>query len=72
MSVCWIDYDNNGAEDLYVANMWTAAGERVSSQEIFKEDSFQPVRTLYQKHAMGNSLFRNNGRGSAPAFSKQN
>ena len=68
MSVCWIDYDNNGAEDLYVANMWTAAGERVSSQEIFKEDSFQPVRTLYQKHAMGNSLFRNNGRGSAPAF----
>ena len=26
MSVCWLDYDNDGAEDLYVANMWTAAG----------------------------------------------
>ena len=26
MSVCWLDYDNDGADDLYVANMWTAAG----------------------------------------------
>ncbi len=63
MSVCWLDYDNNnnngGAEDLYVANMWTAAGERVSTQKVFKKDSAKAVRELYQKHAMGNSLFRN-------------
>ncbi len=26
MSVSWFDYDNDGAEDLYVGNMWTAAG----------------------------------------------
>ena len=39
MSVCWFDYDNDGAEDLYVADMWTAAGERVSTQDIFKKDS---------------------------------
>ena len=38
MSVCWLDYDNDGAEDLYVADMWTAAGERISAQEIFKKD----------------------------------
>jgi hypothetical protein len=31
MSVCWFDYNNDGVEDLYVGNMWTAAGERVSS-----------------------------------------
>jgi tetratricopeptide (TPR) repeat protein/peroxiredoxin len=61
MSVCWADYDNDGAEDVYVANMWTAAGERVSRQEVFKKDSPEPVRALYQKHAMGNSLFRNRG-----------
>ncbi|MCU1302725.1 MAG: ASPIC/UnbV domain protein [Candidatus Sulfotelmatobacter sp.] len=59
MSVCWLDYDADGAEDLYVANMWTAAGERISSQEIFKKDSPKEVRSLYRKHAIGNSLLRN-------------
>ena len=59
MSVCWLDYDNDGAQDLYVANMWTAAGERISSQEVFKGDSPEEVRSLYRKHAMGNSLLRN-------------
>jgi len=62
MSVCWTDYDNDGKEDLYVADMWTAAGERVSTQDIFKADSPEPVRAFYRKHAMGNSLFRNGGR----------
>ncbi len=61
MSVGWIDYDNDGAQDLYVADMWTAAGLRVSAQEIFRKDSPQQIRALYQKHAMGNSLLRNNG-----------
>ena len=39
MSVSWFDYDNDGEEDIYVADMWTAAGERISSQQIFKKDS---------------------------------
>jgi tetratricopeptide (TPR) repeat protein len=59
MSACWLDYDNDGAEDLYVANMWTAPGERITTQEIFKKNSPQPIRALYHKHAMGNSLLRN-------------
>ena len=59
MSVSWFDFDNDGAEDLYVANMWTAAGERVSTQEVFKRNSPKEVRGLYQKHAMGNTLLRN-------------
>jgi len=61
MSVCWFDYDNDGVEDLYVGNMWTSAGERISTQEVFRPDSPQPVRELYQKHAMGNSLLRSRG-----------
>ncbi len=61
MSVCWFDQNNDAAEDLYVANMWTAAGLRVSMQDIFKKDSSPAVRALYQKHAMGNSLLTNRG-----------
>ncbi len=61
MGVCWFDYDNDGAEDLYVANMWTAAGERISAQAGFPARRAGSVRALYRKHAMGNSLFRNRG-----------
>ncbi len=69
MSVCWFDYDLDGAEDVYVGDMWTAAGERVSTQENFKKDASKDIRSFYQKHAMGNSLFRNSKlRGSGFAF----
>jgi tetratricopeptide (TPR) repeat protein/peroxiredoxin len=61
MSACWVDYDNDEAEDLYVGNMWTAAGERISTQDAFKKNSSTEIRALYQKHAMGNSLLRNHG-----------
>jgi len=61
MSVCALDYDVDGREDLYVGNMWTAAGVRVSVQANFKPASSAEVRGLYQKHAVGNSLLRNRG-----------
>ena len=64
MSVCWFDYDNDGAEDLYVADMWTSAGQRISAQEVFLKDAPEKIRALYRKHATGNSLFRNKGEGS--------
>jgi Flp pilus assembly protein TadD/peroxiredoxin len=63
MSVSWVDFDNDGREDLYVANMWTAAGIRVSEQDIFQKDAGSRARALYQKHAMGNCLLQNNGDG---------
>jgi tetratricopeptide (TPR) repeat protein/peroxiredoxin len=65
MSVCWFDYDNDGAEDLYVANMWTAAGKRVSEQQNFQKDAPKAVRGLYRKHANGNSLLQNGGKAFA-------
>ena len=64
MSVCWFDYDNDGAEDLYVADMWSAAGARISTQEVFQKNVPEKVRALYRKHARGNSLFRA-GKGGA-------
>ena len=63
MSVSWLDYDNDGTEDLYAADMWTAAGERISAEKNFKAGAPPQVRALYRKHAMGNSLFRNRGDG---------
>jgi tetratricopeptide (TPR) repeat protein/peroxiredoxin len=72
MSVSWLDYDNDGAQDLYVADMWTAAGKRISAQEIFKKDSPEEARALYRKHAMGNSLLRNTAvRNSGGAFQNE-
>jgi len=59
MSVAWLDSKNDGTDDLYVANMWTASGVRVADQEIFKPSAPEGVRNLYRKHAMGNSLFEN-------------
>ena len=63
MGVAWLDFDNDGKEDLYVANMWTAAGIRVSEQYIFQKEADQGVRALYRQHAMGSCLFQNNGDG---------
>jgi tetratricopeptide (TPR) repeat protein len=63
MSGCWLDFDHDGRQDIYVADMWTAAGLRVSQQENFQRESSKQVRELYRKHAMGNSMFQNSGDG---------
>lgn len=63
MSVCWFDAKNTGREDLYVADMWTAAGLRISNQPNFQSEGGDPIRQLYQRHAMGNSLYENLGEG---------
>jgi tetratricopeptide (TPR) repeat protein len=61
MSACWTDFDNDGREDIYVADMWTAAGIRVSAQENFQPDAPPATLALYRKHSMGNCLFQNRG-----------
>jgi len=63
MSAAWFDFDNDGKQDIYVADMWSAAGIRVSEQERFHEKEPESVRALYRQHARGNSLYRNQGNG---------
>ena len=63
MSACWSDFDNDGNQDIYAANMWSAAGQRVSRQKQFHEKAPEDIRALYRRHARGNSLYRNQGDG---------
>lgn len=63
MSACWLDYDNDGAQDIYVSNMWSPAGLRVSTQKPFHEKDPEDLRALYRQHARGNSLYRNQRNG---------
>ncbi len=62
MSASWSDYDLDGREDIYAANMWSAAGQRVSAQKLFHEQTPQNIRALYQQHAQGNFLYQQSGR----------
>jgi hypothetical protein len=63
MSAAWGDFDGDGWEDLYVGNMWSSAGRRITAQNLFRGNETPSVRSLYQRHARGNSLFRNRGDG---------
>jgi len=71
MSACWSDFDDKGREDIYVANMWSAAGQRVTEQKPFHEKAPEDVRALYRRHARGNSLYRNEGNGKFENVSQQ-
>jgi hypothetical protein len=54
MGSSWGDYDNDGRQDLYVANMFSKAGRRITDQVPGLDPRFALM-------ARGNSLFRNEG-----------
>lgn len=61
MSVTWGDYNRDGQMDLYVSNMFSAAGNRITFQDQFKADSPATVRARIQRFARGNTLLKNSG-----------
>jgi len=71
MSACWSDFNNDGNQDIYVSNMWSAAGQRVSMQKHFQEKAPENIRALYRRHARGNALYRNEGNGAFQNVSQQ-
>lgn len=63
MSACWLDFNGDGKQDIYAANMWSAAGMRISTKEIFHPGDPDNIRASYRRHARGNSLYQNLGGG---------
>jgi Flp pilus assembly protein TadD/peroxiredoxin len=64
MSASWSDINNDGLPDLYTADMWSAAGQRVSQQQQFQPNASEAIRSLYQKHAGGNALYEAGANGT--------
>ena len=71
MSASWCDIDNDGRPDVYAANMWSAAGQRIAQQTVFHRKTSEDIRALYRHHARGNSLYRNQGNGTFQNVSDQ-
>ncbi|MEZ6116228.1 MAG: VCBS repeat-containing protein [Pirellulaceae bacterium] len=63
MSAAWSDVDQDGWMDLYVGNMFSSAGGRVTYQADFKPHSSPEVRRRLQRFAKGSSLLKNQGNG---------
>jgi hypothetical protein len=64
MSVSWGDPNRDGWMDLYVGNMFSSAGNRVTTQKNFKEGANQEVRATLKRFARGNTLLENQGDGT--------
>ncbi|MGI9518631.1 MAG: FG-GAP repeat domain-containing protein, partial [Pirellulaceae bacterium] len=62
MSAAWGDYDRDGWMDLYVSNMYSYAGNRITFQEEFKSEKDSDTKSSYQRFARGNTFFRNPGK----------
>ena len=64
MSACWGDYNHDGLMDIYVSNMFSAAGNRIAFQNQFHPEMSQQTKALVQRNARGNSLFASRGDGT--------
>ncbi len=71
MSVAWGDADLDGRMDVHVSNMFSGAGNRITYQRKFRSEAADATRSLFQRHARGNSLFRNAGGGTFDDVSEE-
>ena len=73
MSTNWGDFNRDGWMDLYVSNMFSSAGSRITTQQRFlKElDRNENARGTFRRMARGNTLFAANGKGGFTDVSTQ-
>ena len=64
MGVCFADLDQNGTPDLYVSNMESSAGRRVTGSDAFRPAIGPELGAIFKGHAKGNSLYLGRGDGT--------
>ncbi|MBI4584034.1 MAG: VCBS repeat-containing protein [Planctomycetes bacterium] len=64
MGVAWADFNHDGFMDLHVSNMFSTAGNRIAYQRRFKDSAPEQAKSIFQRHARGDSLFANLGDGT--------
>lgn len=68
MSAAWGDMNRDGRVDLYVSNMFSGAGNRVTFQENFLPSADEKIRAALQEMNQGNFLYLSAGEGDELAF----
>ncbi len=63
MGISPSDVNQDGLLDLYVSNMHTAAGQRITTSPQFQPNASERLRAVYRGHTRGNSLLINAGGG---------
>ena len=58
MGVSWGDYDNNGTDDLYISNMYSKAGRRITSQVKSLDERISLLATGNYLYCNENDRFR--------------
>ena len=64
MGAAFADFDRDGHVDLYVSNMESSAGRRVTAGDGFRPDVDGVSRALLRRHAKGNTLYLGRGDGT--------
>lgn len=64
MAAAFADFNRDGIADLYVANMESSAGRRVTATGAFRPDVDGLSRSLFQRHAKGNTMYLGRGDGT--------
>lgn len=67
MGACFADLDQDGDADLYVSNMESSAGRRITGSRAFDPARSPALASVFKRHAKGNSLFLGRGDGTFDA-----
>ena len=60
MSVSWGDYNRDGLSDIYIGNMYSNAGNRITGMSGYLDKENASLKKIYRRFAKGNTLLVQN------------